>query len=266
MTGAARTMLAAIANIYRSSKKRKDINAFTQYVARPPAAAIVWLLQGTPITPNQVTLFATVVCAAAGALLVGWLSWLGLVVAIAVFELSFVLDCVDGMLARLRKIASPLGHLLDFLMDELKAYLLVAGISLRWFLQTDAGVYPVLLGLGTLVIIGSALSLTKFVRTPEYAQATGTKQLQHGEAAGASRQRSGPLWPVQLVARLISQYPATLPLFAVADRLDLFLYAYAGVHVLYIGQTTLVVLWRLGRFAPRAAPSVAPRSAPESTP
>lgn len=250
-------MLTEIRRIYRESQKPAD-SYFNLYLARPLAAVVVALLARTRTTPNQVSFLSIAVFQLAMVGLVLLPGWVGLLVGVGLVELSYVFDCADGQLARLTKRSSPVGALLDFLMDELKAYLLVAGIALRWFLQTDAGAYPLLLGLGTLVIIGSALSLTKFVRTPEYAEATGTKQLKHGEASGASHQRSGPLWPVQLLARLISQYPTTLPLFAVADRLDLFLYAYAGVHVLYIGQTTLVVLWRLGRFAPRPAPESPP--------
>jgi len=53
-----------------------------------------------------------------------------------------------------------------------------------------------------------------------------------------------------MLARSISQYPFSLPIFAAVDRLDIFLYAYAAVHLLYLGRTTLVVLLRLGRFAP----------------
>nr|MBA3542734.1 hypothetical protein [Deltaproteobacteria bacterium] len=44
-----------IATIYRSSKKKHDINWFTEWIARPPAAAVVYALRNTRITPNQVT-------------------------------------------------------------------------------------------------------------------------------------------------------------------------------------------------------------------
>ena len=95
-------MWSDIAAIYRASLKRKDVNWFTTWIARPPAAVVVYALRNTRITPNQVTFMATVVAAAAGAVLVAWPGWLGLGVAIALYELSFVLDCADGMLARLR--------------------------------------------------------------------------------------------------------------------------------------------------------------------
>ena len=32
-----------------------------------------------------------------------------------------------------------------------------------------------------------------------------------------------------------------------ANRIDLFLLPYLGAHVLYLGRTGLIVLWRLGR-------------------
>ena len=117
-------MASEVAAIYRSSKKKRDINWFTEWIARPPAALVVYVLRGTPITPNQVTFLSAFVAAGACAMLIACLGWVRLVIAAALFEFSFVLDCADGMLARLRKLASPLGHLLDFLMDELKAMLL----------------------------------------------------------------------------------------------------------------------------------------------
>ncbi|MDB4959491.1 MAG: CDP-alcohol phosphatidyltransferase, partial [Myxococcales bacterium] len=88
-------MPSEIAAIYRASKKKKDINWFTEWVARPPAAVVVYLLKNTPITPNQVTFLSAAIAAAACAIIVFLLGWVWLVVAALVFELSFVLDCAD---------------------------------------------------------------------------------------------------------------------------------------------------------------------------
>src|SRR5687767_8193198 len=120
-----------IAAIYRASKKKQDINWFTEWIARPPAAVVVYALRNTPITPNQVTFMSAIVAAGACAMIALLHGWLWLVIAALVFEFSFVLDCADGQLARLRKIASPIGHQLDFLMDELKAKLLFACVTVR---------------------------------------------------------------------------------------------------------------------------------------
>ena len=63
-------MWSEIAAIYRSSKKKKDINRFTEYVARPPASVVVYVLRNTPITPNQVTFLSAAVAAGAAAMLI----------------------------------------------------------------------------------------------------------------------------------------------------------------------------------------------------
>ena len=58
-------MWSDVVAIYRASKKKVDINAFTEWICRPPAAVLVYLLRATPITPNQVTFLSGVVCAGA---------------------------------------------------------------------------------------------------------------------------------------------------------------------------------------------------------
>jgi phosphatidylglycerophosphate synthase len=231
--------------IYRESLKPAD-SLFNLYIARPPAAVIVAALAKTRVTPNQVTIISMLIQVAAAGILIGIPGWLGLLLGVATIELSYIFDCVDGQLARVTGRSSVVGGLFDFLMDELKAYILVAALAVRWHLHEGGELLALFVGLGTLVVVASAIALTKFTRTAEYAEATGTEQVKHGTSAGS---RKGPLWPVMMGALLISQYPVTLPIFAVFGRMDIFLYAYGGVHLLYLGQTTLGVLLKLGRFA-----------------
>lgn len=239
-------MLAQARRIYRESRKPAD-SLFNLYVARPPAALLVMAFARTPATPNQVTFASLFIMLGAVAAFVGLPGAPGLWLGVAAVELSYLFDCADGQLARVTGRTSEVGALLDFLMDELKALLIVGALAARWRLHGGGGEWALWVGLGTLVIVGSALSLTKFIRTPEYARATGTRQLRHGESAGAARSANrSPLWPVEAAARLISQYPVTLPVFAAFDRTHIFLYAYAAVHVLYLGRTALGVLVRLG--------------------
>lgn len=239
--------MSGIAAIYRASKKKKDINWFTQYVARPPAAVLVWALRGTPITPNQVTFLATVVAAGAGAMFVGWQGWLGLVMAALVFELSFILDCVDGMLARLRKIASPLGHLLDFLMDELKAMLIYGCVAVR--LWRDTGDERILIvGLAGLFCLASGIALTSFMRRPEYSGEQPTEDGQPAQVGG----RRGPVGMaisgLEWAARVVVHYPQYIWICAAVNRIDIYFWAYGVVNVLYLGLSMLKIFLRLGRF------------------
>lgn len=246
-------MWSEIAAIYKASKKKKDINWYTEWVARPPAAVVVYLLRNTPITPNQVTFlsaFVAVGACAMFALLPG--SWLWLVVAAVVFEFSFVLDCADGQLARYRKIASPLGHLLDFLMDELKAMMLYASVAARLWQETgDARLLVV--GLAGLFCLAAGLTLTSFTRRPEYGTAKEwTEDGQPAQVGGRKGIAGLVLSPIEFAARIVVHYPQYLWLVALVDRMDIYFWAYTGVNALYLAKTMAGIFFKLGRFTPKA--------------
>ncbi len=239
--------LSEISAIYRSSKKKHDINWFTEHVARPPAAVVVYALRDTRVTPNQVTFASAIIAAGACAMFVLLPGWMWLVAAAAVFEFSFVLDCADGQLARLRKHASPLGHLLDFLMDELKAMLLFGAVAARMWQETgDARV--LLVGLGGLFCLAAGLSLTSFTRRPEYGAKPPTEDGQPAEVG----QRRGPIGialnALEFLARIVVHYPQYLWICALANRIDVYFWAYAAVNALYFVKTFLGIVLRLGRF------------------
>lgn len=260
-------MWSEIVGIYRASKKKRDVNWFTEHVARPPAAIVVYFASKTRVTPNQITFLSVVVAAVACAMWIFLPEYHWVVAAALVFEFSFVLDCADGQLARLRRIASPLGHLLDFLMDELKAMLLIGSIAVRLWL--DTGDPRILLaGLGGLFVLAAGISLTTFIRRPEYAPAPAVPAPADGDApAAAPAKRRGPvglaLGVVEAVAKFLVHYPQYIWIAAVANRMDLFFWAYAGVNALYFAKTFAGILLRLGRLAPRSSP---PSSPPEVTP
>jgi len=247
-------MLRDIAAIYRASKKKKDINWWTEWVCRPPAAAVVYALQGTRITPNQVTFLSALVAAGSGAMLALLPGPMWLVLAVLVFELSFVLDCADGQLARVRGTASPLGHLLDFLMDELKAMLIFVCVAYRLWAGSGDEVYLVA-GLGGLFALASGLTLTSFMRRPEYGAPPPTAD---GQPAVIARRR-GPIGlavtGLEHAARIVVHYPSYIWLCAAVNRIDIYFWAYAAVNALYLARCLLAVLLRLGRFEPAVRPA-----------
>ncbi len=256
-------MWSEIVGIYRASKKKRDVNWFTEHVARPPAAIVVYFFSKTRVTPNQITFLSVIVAAIACAMWIFLPEYHWVVAAALVFELSFVLDCADGQLARLRRIASPLGHLLDFLMDELKAMLLIGSLAVRLWL--DTGDPRVLLaGLGGLFVLAAGISLTTFIRRPEVSPPAPAPV--DGEATDAPptpAKRRGPiglaLGFAMAIAKFLVHYPQYIWIAAVANRMDLFFWVYAGVNALYFAKTFASILLRLGRFAPRS-------SSPEVTP
>jgi phosphatidylglycerophosphate synthase len=86
-----------------------------------------WLLQ-TPLTPNVVTLLATAVgLMAAGAFAVG--TYPAGIVGALLFQLSAILDCCDGEVARLKFLESPLGEQLDIVLDNVVHIAIFAGMA-----------------------------------------------------------------------------------------------------------------------------------------
>lgn len=255
-------MWSEIVAIYRASKKRKDINWFTEWVARPPAAVLVYLLRNTRITPNQVTFLSLVVCAAAGAMMVFLPGHMWLVAAALVYEFSFVLDCVDGQLARARKLASPLGHLLDFLFDEIKAMLLFGCVAVRLFRDTEDW-RILIVGLAGMFCLASGIAITSFMRRPEYGAPAPSNDGQPSVTASRAGVLGLVLSLLEQAAKAVVHYPAYIWLVAAVDRIDIYFWAYAGVNALYLAKSLAVLLFKLGRFAPRAEAPAAPTSPAE---
>jgi phosphatidylglycerophosphate synthase len=254
-------MFGQIAEVYRRTRKPKDI-LWNRFVARPLAAVLLVPLRATRITPNQITLATLVVFAAGAVVLALCPGWRALIVAAAVIELSYVLDCVDGQLARLKGMSSPVGAHLDFLMDELKAFLLIAAVGIRLWL-VDSQARWLIEGLVGLVIVASAISLTTFLRRPEYAAATGAKVgmgtgdygegfAQNSDADSAQR-RWSPLRAVEALGKFIVHYPSYILFVALANRIDLFLHAYVAMNAAYAARSLLGITLRLGR-GPAAPP------------
>ena len=243
-------MLNAAADIYRRTRKPNDI-VWNRFVARPLAAVLVVPLARTSITPNQVT-FATLPVFLAGAALLALLpSWGALIGGAAIIELSYVLDCADGQLARLKGMSSPVGAHLDFLMDELKAFALVAAIAIRLWLPARDPRW-LLEGLAGLATVAGAISLTTFVRRPEYAAATGavvshgTGDYGEGFEQKAPARRS-PLALVEALGRFIVHYPSHIWLVALINRIDIFLHAYIVMNAAYAARSFLGIARSLGR-------------------
>ncbi len=238
-----------IASLYKSSKKGKDINLWTEWVCRPPAAAIVYALRDTRITPNQLTFASLAVAAASGAMLVLWPTYAGLVAAIAVFQLSFILDCADGQLARTRGETSTLGHLLDFLMDEIKAVAIFGCVALRLWLTTGDPLY-LAAGIGGLIALSTGTRLTAFTRRPEYGAPPPTADGQPAVIPERHGVLGTAVGAAERVARILVHYPSYIWLAAVLDRIELYFWAYAAVNVLYAARMLVAIAGRLGGPAP----------------
>lgn len=232
----------SFAEVYRKTRKVPDL-AFNLYVCRPVAAVLVDWLKDSRVTPNQITLSAVLVAGVASAGIALVPGYWGLLAGVLVFEASYVLDCADGMLARWRGLASPEGHLLDFLMDELKAFVLLAVVAYRLFAERSDARF-LLLGLAGLVALASGIALTTFVRRPE---------IRGPERSATEAPRRGAIGLVEGAAKFIVHYPSYIWLAAALGRIELYFYPYIVVNALYAARMFLAVSVRFGRFAPRVS-------------
>jgi phosphatidylglycerophosphate synthase len=236
--------LSEVKDLYQQSRKPHDI-FWNTYVSRPAAAFVLYFVRRTTLTPNQVT-FASLGVAGFGAfMLLAWRTWAGLFASALVWQFSYVLDCLDGQLARLKSMTSPVGAHLDFLMDELKAFMLLAAVTIRLWLQKDEP-NVLVTGLFGLAIVASAISLTTFMRRPEYAPPPAK--------TGFEPPPPLPNDPAKLVvvlamraAKFIVHYPSYFVFVALVNRVELYFYAYIVVHALYLGQCLAQIVLRLGR-------------------
>jgi hypothetical protein len=252
-------MFGTVSAIYLATRKKHD-QVFNTYFMRPIAAALVALVAPTSITPNQLTLMSLTVFSIGGALLIALPTWAGGLVAVAVLELGYLFDCADGMLARHKKIASKTGHLFDFFTDETKASVLVGTLAVRFFrtggFGIDLTVWPAgdvrftLAGIAGVFTIGSAISLTNFIRRPELTGKETPVEAHYETVDPNAHKRSAVAyvgWVVTTFLRFLNHYPSHLWLFAVLGRLDVFFWIYVAINLAYLGRGWLGLVLRFGR-------------------
>jgi phosphatidylglycerophosphate synthase len=281
------TLASGIVGVYRITRKPDDV-PFNTYVCRPLAAVVVYGLRGTRVAPNQVTFFSLLLAWAAAACLTA-IEWpLGLWLGVAVFEVSYVFDKVDGMLARSRGVQSPTGHLLDFLMDEIKAFSIVAAMAVGAYLHTGQ-VAMLLWGLVGVVCLASGIGITTFQRRPEVlAAAAAARAMSVAPVAGLVAEGARPVdvaegarAPVgdvgrapskselgsavrlaEKVGRFFIHYPSYIWLAAVFGDARVYLYPYVMVNALYCARSMLGLVLVYGGPVPRSVAGAA-RSAPK---
>lgn len=245
-------MLTTATRVYRETRKKND-QLFNVYAMRPLAALVVAAVHRTPVTPNQVTLLNLAVFLVAAVLFVALPTWTGGLLAVGVLELSYCLDCADGMLARYKKLASKAGHLLDFFTDELKAVLLVGALAVRAWraggygfdgrIREPGDARFLLVGIAGVAIVASALSLTNFVRSPEVSGRATTVEA-HYETV---EQKRGVGALVTTFLRFLDHYPSHIWIWALAGRLELYLGLWIALNALYLARGWLGLLMRFGR-------------------
>lgn len=184
---------------------------FNRPVGRPLAR---WLSR-TWVTPNQISVASVLLGVVAGGMFaLGQHAWL--IAGALLFQLSAVLDCVDGDVARVVFKESPLGKWLDLVGDQVVHVSVFAGIA-TGLLARDSTVPAG--WLGVIAVAGALLSFGVVLR--------GMKR---------SREKGGD----QRLARLLDaatnrDFSVLVLILSLADRLEVFLWlAAVGSHLFWM--------------------------------
>ncbi len=127
----------------------------------------LFFINRTKITPNAITIgsFAFVLFSA---VCFAWGSRLGLVLGAIFFEINYLFDCVDGTIARVKGLASPLGAYLDPMLDRLRIVMTSTALAYGQF-SVSGGISVVFflllyLGLNNLILFTRAAQETAILK------------------------------------------------------------------------------------------------------
>ena len=126
----------------------KDRDAWwTVWLVDPLASRLVWLVAPYRwITPNRLTT-AAFLCGVAAAACFAQRTWGFLDAGAVLFHLSFVIDCMDGKVARLNGTGSVFGGWLDYVFDRLRVLVCAVALMGGQYVRTGDFTYVWLGGL-----------------------------------------------------------------------------------------------------------------------
>ena len=201
------------------------------YLNRSCSRPLTRLFLRTPLTPNQITVlsFLTGLLGASGFLLG---SYGGSVLGALLLQFSTVLDCVDGEVARVKMLESPLGEWLDITLDTVVHIAIFLGVGVAVWKQDALAAAP---------LLGGLLAAAALISFPLVTRAEQT------EDAGRARGGWEDVWLEKMVTGLTSRdYSLLVLLCALAGKLAWFLWAAAlGAQVFWV--VLLSLLWKAGR-------------------
>jgi len=109
----------------------------TILIINPINIRLARLVGHTPLTPNQITVISFMLMVLA-AWLIASNQWHRQASGGLVLLLAYMLDCLDGDLARLKGLKSPLGAMLDPMLDRFGEFAIGLGIAINgWNLTKD---------------------------------------------------------------------------------------------------------------------------------
>ncbi|MEU4564781.1 CDP-alcohol phosphatidyltransferase family protein [Actinoplanes sp. NPDC023936] len=172
-----------LATIRERTYKRRDA-WWTVWLADPLASRLVWLVAPWRwVTPNRLTFGAFLIGLGSAACF--WQQdYRWLLAGAVLYHLSFVLDCVDGKIARLNGTGSLFGTWLDYVFDRLRVLTCAIGLFGGQYARTGEVIYPLL---AALVIFVDMFRYLNALQMAKVKLTMKDRLLAAAEAAGAKK-------------------------------------------------------------------------------
>jgi len=117
--------------------KNKDDEWWSSFVTAPIGILLnVIVVDWSILNPNRLTTLSFIVSLLGAAYILPF-SYQNFVAAAILIQLSHVLDCMDGQMARYRGISSPAGSFYDKIADFIKIFIFFAAVSFAVFEETN---------------------------------------------------------------------------------------------------------------------------------
>lgn len=185
-----------------------------RFLNRPLAGWLVRWLMPTAVTPNQLTAVSCVLgLAAAATLSLG--SWPAFILGALLLQLSVVVDCADGQLARAKGLGSHWGEVFDHTSDDLTFFLVSLALCLTVW-QTDLG--PI----GKLFLVTASFAAALLLTASQYFYNEEYRTVAHRGVGGGVRddrervltacRRPGQGWRGRVKQALVRYYAFRLGL------------------------------------------------------
>ena len=189
-----------------------------RYFTRPLASIIVRSVINTSITPNQLTYFSFFLGICSALFFLGG-KHIYFIIAGILAQLSSIVDCSDGMLARTKDICTKYGAHLDIFLDRIIDFLIFSGIGIGYFIFSN--------DLKLFIICIFAIALY-FLQVTLYYILNSLKQ---NKKTGESAEQRGLLF-------------FAIFIFSISNLLKIFIYI-AITAAIYVFLKKIVILVRL---------------------
>ncbi|GLU50359.1 CDP-alcohol phosphatidyltransferase family protein [Nocardiopsis ansamitocini] len=149
---------------------------WTVFLVDPLAGRLVVATANrTSLTPNQLTVGAGLF-GLGSAICFAMATWPWLVAGALLFHLSFVLDCMDGKIARLKGTGTVFGAWVDFVFDRIRFFGCMLALMIGQWLHTGEIVYLLLAPVATFV------DLLRYLNGPQMGKTRATMRTRLAEA------------------------------------------------------------------------------------